>query len=92
MSWIWVAWSSGFAVHLLTTPEINRKQAAVVLAVQYTTGLLLEQFGEQLGISGSIVLVNVFHVITTWLVQYIKRQELQKLKREITQKCATLFQ
>lgn len=92
MNFIWVAWSSGFAVHLLTTPEINRKQAAVVLAVQYTSGWLLEQYGEQLGISGSIVLVNVFHIITTWLIQYLKRQELQKLKREIMQKCVTLWQ
>lgn len=89
--WIWIVWGSGFAVHSLTQ-DLSRKQAAGVLVLQFACGLLLHQFGNQLDVSGSILLVNLFHILTSWLVQYIKRQELQKLKREITQKCATLFQ
>ena len=88
--WIWIVWGSGFAVHSLTQ-DLSRKQAAGVFVLQFACGLLLQKFGHQLDVSGSIFLVNLFHILTSWLVQYIKRQELQKLKRGITRKWENLF-
>jgi hypothetical protein len=89
--WIWMVWGSGFAVHSLTQ-DLTRKQAAGVFVLQFACGALLHNFGHQLDVSGSILLVNLFHILTAWLVQYLKRQELQKLKRGITQQWGNLFQ
>lgn len=88
--WIWLVWLSGFAVHALTQ-DLNRKQAAGVVLVQFVCGLLLNKFGQQLEVSGTVLLVNLFHLITAWFVQFIKRLELQKLKREVIRQCPSLF-
>lgn len=80
---IWgITWVSGVFVHFAAWESFTRKQAITTMAIQCLAALIISNYAEVLAPAGGILVVNIFHIISFWVVWQMRKHDKQAARQE----------